>query len=91
MVPIAFVSEHSETLVELDIEYAKTARAAGVKAYVRVPAVGAAPEFIEGLADLVQAALRRGPPIGPAHGARLCPAALKGCPCRNTVEFVLTP
>jgi ferrochelatase len=84
MVPIAFVSEHSETLVELDIEYAKTARAAGVPAYVRVPAVDAAPEFIEGLATLVQAALRRGPPIAPADGTRLCPAAFGRCPCQTT-------
>jgi ferrochelatase len=83
MVPIAFVSEHSETLVELDIEYAKVARASGVKAYVRVPAVGVAPEFIGGLATLVHAALRRGPPIGPADGTCLCPAALKRCPCRT--------
>jgi ferrochelatase len=83
MVPIAFVSEHSETLVELDIEYAKLARAAGVKGYVRVPAVGTADEFIDGLAALIEDALRRGPPIGPGDGARLCPSAFGKCPCRT--------
>ena len=83
MVPIAFVSEHSETLVELDIEYARTARAAGVSAYVRVPAVGTAPEFIAGLATLTQEALRRGPPVGPADGVRVCPSALGRCPCQR--------
>jgi protoporphyrin/coproporphyrin ferrochelatase len=83
MVPIAFVSEHSETLVELDIEYARTARDAGVSGYVRVPAVGTAPEFTAGLAALTQAALRRGPPIGPADGVRVCPSALGRCPCRT--------
>lgn len=83
MAPIAFVSEHSETLVELDIEYAKTARAAGVAGYVRVPAVGTADAFIEALAALTEDALRRGPPIGPADGRRVCPAAFSGCPCRN--------
>ncbi|HTC84019.1 MAG TPA: ferrochelatase, partial [Rhizomicrobium sp.] len=48
--PIAFVSEHSETLVELDIEYAKLAREAGVPDYRRAGTVGAHPVFIEGLA-----------------------------------------
>jgi len=51
--PIAFVSEHSETLVELDIDYRKLAREHGVPAYYRVGAVGTAPEFIVALADLV--------------------------------------
>jgi protoporphyrin/coproporphyrin ferrochelatase len=51
--PIAFVSEHSETLVELDIEYAKLAKDAGVPDYIRVPTVSTRPEFIDGLARLV--------------------------------------
>jgi hypothetical protein len=45
------------TLVELDIEYRHLAEAAGVAKYVRVPAVGTHPQFIGGLASLVQAAL----------------------------------
>lgn len=53
VVPIAFVSEHSETLVELDIEYRKVAADLGLPEYVRVPAVGCHPKFIEGLARLV--------------------------------------
>ncbi len=53
MAPIAFVSEHSETLVELDIEYAKLARESGVPDYRRVPTVSVRPEFIRGLAELV--------------------------------------
>lgn len=57
VVPIAFVSEHSETLVELDIDYRRVAAAAGVPLYLRVPAVGTAPEFIAGLAGLVRRAL----------------------------------
>ncbi len=55
--PIAFVSEHSETLVELDIEYAELAHEHGVKSYVRVPTVGVQPDFIDGLAQLVRSAL----------------------------------
>ena len=76
--PIAFVSEHSETLVELDIEYRKIAGETGVPAYARVPALGTAPEFIDQLAELVRAA-RAGPT---SHtGARLCPTAFDKCRC----------
>jgi ferrochelatase len=55
--PLSFVSEHSETLVELDIEYRHLADKAGVPSYVRVPTVGTHPLFIEGLARLVRDAL----------------------------------
>ncbi|MBI2740363.1 MAG: ferrochelatase [Rhodospirillales bacterium] len=55
--PLSFVSEHSETLVELDIEYRHLADKVGVPAYVRVPTVGTHPLFIEGLARLVRDAL----------------------------------
>ncbi|MDO8290778.1 MAG: ferrochelatase [Parvibaculum sp.] len=56
VVPIAFVSEHSETLVELDLEYGKLAAEKGVPRYLRVPALGTHPLFIECLAGLVKAA-----------------------------------
>jgi ferrochelatase len=54
--PISFVSEHSETLVELDRDYRRLAEACGVLAYYRVPTVGADPRFIAALAELVRAA-----------------------------------
>ncbi|MBV8977964.1 MAG: ferrochelatase [Alphaproteobacteria bacterium] len=50
--PIAFVSEHSETLVELDIEYARLAEKSGVPHYLRAPTVGTRPPFIQALAEL---------------------------------------
>ena len=53
VVPIAFVSEHSETLVELDIEYRHLALAHGIPSYVRIPTVGCHPAFIKGLANLI--------------------------------------
>ena len=55
--PLSFVSEHSETLVELDIDYRRLAAEEGVPAYVRVPTVGTHPKFIDGLARLVRDAL----------------------------------
>ena len=54
VVPVAFVSEHSETLVELDLEYGKLARDNGAAAYVRAPTVSVHPAFIGGLAELVR-------------------------------------
>lgn len=57
--PIAFVSEHIETLVELDIEYGEIAKHEGCAAYVRVPALGVDAGFIEGLADAAMTALGR--------------------------------
>ena len=55
--PLSFVSEHSETLVELDMDYRQLASEAGVAKYVRVPTVGTHPRFIDGLARLVRNAL----------------------------------
>lgn len=49
VVPVAFVSEHVETLVELDIEYAEIAKSMGGE-YIRVPALGTHDDFIEDLA-----------------------------------------
>jgi ferrochelatase len=76
-VPIAFVSEHSETLVELDIEYRKLAEESGVPDYRRAATVGAHPDFIAGLAGLVRAALD-GKTVTCAEG-RICSPALLRC------------
>jgi ferrochelatase len=70
--PIAFVSEHSETLVELDIEYRHLADQNGAAAYVRVPAVGTHPAFIAGLATLVKNALARDAGIQDGSGQQAC-------------------
>ncbi|MBA3812887.1 MAG: ferrochelatase [Alphaproteobacteria bacterium] len=54
IVPLSFVSEHSETLVELDITYKKLALDYGCPAYYRVPTVQTHPLFIQGLGDVVR-------------------------------------
>ena len=80
--PIAFVSEHVETRVELDHEYAAVAAEAGCAPYLRVPAVGADQAFIAGLASaVVQAMGRENGPV--AAGAWRCPAAVGACPRRG--------
>jgi ferrochelatase len=77
--PIAFVSEHSETLVEIEIEYRHLAQQAGVPRFVRVPAVGTHPDFIATLASLVRGALDRPPAICASVGRRVCPMTASGC------------
>ncbi len=54
VVPVSFVSEHSETLVELDIDYATKAREWGVPFYGRVPALGENPLYIKCLENAVR-------------------------------------
>ncbi len=80
VVPVAFVSEHSETLVELDIDYAGLAASSGVSRYVRVPTVGTDAAFIAGLAGLVRSALSAESAIVSRLGRRICPAAFGDCP-----------
>jgi len=77
--PIAFVSEHVETLVELDIEYAQLASERGVPFYLRAPALGTAPRFIDALADLVERALLQPGKVQSESGGRICPAEFGRC------------
>jgi ferrochelatase len=78
VVPIAFVSEHSETLVELDIEYAQLAKKSGVPHYLRVPVVGTHSLFIDGLADLVALTLER-QGVVTCGQSRICPSGFALC------------
>jgi len=80
VLPIAFVSEHSETLVELDIEYGHLAREKGLPFYLRVPTVDTHPAFIHGLADLIANSLENAGPTVSGEEGRVCPAACSGCP-----------
>jgi len=75
VVPVAFVSEHVETLVELDRDYAQIARGLGVP-YLRVPALGTEPRFIGGLASAVERALGG---VGVTADGSRCPGAFAGC------------
>jgi ferrochelatase len=77
--PIAFVSEHVETLVELDHDYRLRAEALGCPAYIRAPALGVEAAFVEGLAGLVAAALERDGGVAPGSGFT-CGLAWSKCP-----------
>ncbi len=80
LLPIAFVSEHIETLVELDIEYRHLADKLGAKHYIRAPALGIDAGFIGTLADLVEDAVLDTQPIRSSCGGRICPADWRDCP-----------
>ena len=82
VVPIAFVSEHSETLVELDVEYRELAEKMDVPGYYRAPAQNSDPAFIAALADVVHAARARGTGTCSFAGPRACPGQHKDCPMR---------
>ena len=77
IVPVAFVSEHSETLVELDIEYKKLAEENGCSFYKRVPALGIEENFLKGLKELV---LQK-PTNGNFISSIMCPNKYVKCPC----------
>ncbi len=77
IVPISFVSEHSETLVELDIEYKKLAEKNGCSFYKRVAAPGTEENFIKGLTELVLKQETRSNFIS----SLMCPNKYVKCPC----------
>ncbi len=54
VVPLSFVSDHIETLYEIDVQYAAEAKALGIANFQRIPSLNDSPRFIECLADLVR-------------------------------------
>jgi protoporphyrin/coproporphyrin ferrochelatase len=83
LVPIAFVSEHSETLVELDIEYKEIAETNGCKNYIRVPALGINDDFIKAMSELI---IKKNEYKISEHlypPKIQCPSNFKKCPCLN--------
>ena len=85
LVPIAFVSEHSETLVELDIEYKKIAEDNGCKQYIRVPALGINEDFIKSMSELI---LKKNDYKFNDYlcSPKLqCPPNFNKCPCQNRI------
>ena len=83
LVPIAFVSEHSETLVELDIEYKEIAEANGCKNYTRVPALGINEDFIRAMSELIikKNDYKLTDTLYPPKTQ--CPSNFKKCPCQS--------
>lgn len=81
VVPVSFTSEHSETLVELDRDYAELAKQSGVPHYERVPAVGDQPDFIAGLAGICKSLQGHHGTRPGEQTERKCPNNWSQCPC----------
>ena len=79
LTPIAFVSEHVETLVELDHEYAELARGLGVSPYLRAPALGVTDRFIDTLSEATIDVLRKTPGMEPFQ-SQVCDNKWGQCP-----------
>ena len=60
IVPIAFTSDHIETLSEIDLEYAELAHEVGIEKFERSPALNARPRFVDALAEIVHDHLKAG-------------------------------
>lgn len=83
VVPVAFVSEHSETLVELDIEYKAIADKHSIN-YVRVPTLSINNYFVESLKNMViNATNSESNFLYSNEMKRLCPASYSKCPCKD--------
>ncbi|MFL6277955.1 MAG: ferrochelatase [Blastocatellia bacterium] len=74
MVPVSFVSEHSETLYEMDLLYGELAAEVGIKDYRRVPTMNCRADFIDALARLVERALALEARSAVRMNCRYCPA-----------------
>jgi len=87
LVPVSFVSEHSETLYEMDILYGDAAARAGIANYRRVPTMNCRPDFIEALASMVERALPHDDGDAPGglciHSPVEGNAAGPSCACRR--------
>mgnify|MGYP006292963479 CR=1 FL=1 len=86
IVPIAFTSDHIETLHELDIEYGELAHEAGIENYVRAPALNGMPLFQDALAEIVAEHLKSGEACTKQYGMR-CPGCVNP-QCRNILNPV---
>jgi ferrochelatase len=80
LVPIAFVSDHIETLVELDIENAELAHRLGVPGYFRARVPNSDSAFISALAGLAKHALAAGPGLASFTTGRACALQHINCP-----------
>ena len=74
VVPLSFVSDHIETLYEVDMLFADAARAAGITGYYRPEALNTSPLFIDALAGLIRDRLADVEPLVKANQDDLMPA-----------------
>lgn len=88
IIPVAFVSDHSETLVELDIDYKNMAQKLGIKDYLRVPALNIESHFIKSLVQICKAVDGNDAMIFSGQKTtRICPKNFKFCPNQSNCDL----
>jgi ferrochelatase len=96
LVPVSFVSEHSETLYEMDILYGDLAREAGIAHYLRVPTMNCRADFIDALANLVERAIALDSQNVPGSNCFYCPStadnsgASPQCACDRAGDLLIS-
>lgn len=86
-VPIAFTSDHVETLYEMDVEYAHAAKEAGIARFERAPSLNGEPLLALAQAQLVEAHLRSGAAAASASYALNCHGCVNPA-CRTILNPV---
>jgi ferrochelatase len=86
VVPIAFTSDHIETLSELDREYGDVAHEVGISHYKRAPALNDRPRFLDALAEIVCDHFESGAPHSTQYPMRC--AGCSNPQCRNILNPV---
>jgi protoporphyrin/coproporphyrin ferrochelatase len=87
VVPIAFTSDHIETLSEIDMEYGELAHKVGIKNFKRVPALNGSPIFQDAMAEMVAAHLAKGEICSTQYALR-CPGCTNA-ECRTILNPAL--
>lgn len=87
VVPIAFTSDHIETLSEIDIEYGELAASLGMTGFTRAPSLNARADFLDAMADLVSTHLASEEPHSRQYRAR-CPGCTNSA-CRTVPSRVV--
>ncbi len=89
VVPVAFTSDHIETLSEIDREYGHLAHEVGIRRFHRVPALNDRPTFLDALADIVATHLEAGEACSRQYAQR-CPGCTNPA-CRQLPEGTVAP
>ncbi|MFT6213157.1 MAG: ferrochelatase [Alphaproteobacteria bacterium] len=86
IIPLAFTSEHSETLVELDIDYKNFALSLGCPDYMRVPTVSYDAHYISGLKTGIMNIINHNITSNPS----ICSDKMKECPKKTHLTPCIT-
>jgi ferrochelatase len=90
VIPIAFTSDHIETLYEVDVDYREAAHKAGLEHFARAPALNGEPLFIQAQAELVASHLKHGRSTETLQYSMRCPSCTNPL-CRSVDPVMFDP